>query len=215
MTAGHRETMSRYYAWHAPVYDATRWTFLFGRNAILEDLALRPGETVVEIGCGTGHNFQRVLDSIGERGELIGVDCSEPMIARCRRRIRKRAWRNVRLMDQQYGRAPVTGGSADAVLMSYALSMIPGWKSALECAAYELKPGGRIGVVDFCMNERTVRTAQFARWLEINHVQVDRPYREELAARFHPVRCVTTPAFGGLWSYYRFVGSRGLGSAQK
>src|SRR5262245_5775143 len=55
--SAHGNAMSRYYAWHSRIYDATRWAFLFGRDAILDDLGLEAGQTVVEIGCGTGRNF--------------------------------------------------------------------------------------------------------------------------------------------------------------
>jgi S-adenosylmethionine-diacylgycerolhomoserine-N-methlytransferase len=48
--------MSGYYAWQSRIYDATRWAFLFGRDALLDDLQLKPGNTVVEVGCGTGRN---------------------------------------------------------------------------------------------------------------------------------------------------------------
>lgn len=201
--------MSGYYAWHSRIYDATRWAFLFDRDAILEDLQLAPGATVVEVGSGTGHNLEGILKHVGTTGEIIAVDCSEPMIEQCSNRIRARGWRNVRLLDQEYGREPITGGTADAVLLSYSLSMIPAWEETLECALRELRPGGRIGVVDFCLEGRNAATLGFAQWMARNHVTLDRPYRERLGSLFQPVHCVTRRALGGLWSFYRFVGERG------
>jgi S-adenosylmethionine-diacylgycerolhomoserine-N-methlytransferase len=200
--------MSRYYAWQSRVYDATRWAFLFGRDAILDELDLRSGDTVVEVGCGTGRNFEGVLRRIGPSGNLIAVDCSQPMLRRCRSRIQKNAWRNVLLEDQEYGARRVTGGQADVVLLSYSLSMIPDWGEVLCRAREELRPGGRIGVVDFCMDSQAWSARVFARWMAHNHVTLDRPSRERLSALFRPLQCFTRPAFGGLWSYYRFVGER-------
>jgi ubiquinone/menaquinone biosynthesis C-methylase UbiE len=204
-----RQTMSEYYARHAWLYDATRWAFLLNRDIILTDLRLCPGEKVIEIGCGTGRNFSGILRQIGSEGELIAVDCSPPMLIRCRRRIRREGWPNVHLVDKEYGSRPVSEGQADAVLMSYSLSMIPFWREVVECVRRELKPGGRLGVVDFCLARRSAATLGFSRWMAFNHVTLDNPYREHLSAVFNPVQCVTQNVLGGLWAFYRFVGRRG------
>jgi S-adenosylmethionine-diacylgycerolhomoserine-N-methlytransferase len=207
--SAHGSAMSRYYAWHSRIYDATRWAFLFDRDAILEDLKLAPGQTVVEIGSGTGRNIEGIVRRVGAEGEVLGVDCAAPMIAQCTRRIQKLGLKNVRLVDAEYGRIPLVPGRADAVLMSYSLSMIPAWEAVLECAHRELKPGGRIGVVDFCMEDRTAATRGFSRWMAANHVMLDRRYRETLSSVFRPLQCITRKTFGGLWYYYRFIGQRG------
>ena len=203
-----RETMSGYYAWQSRIYDATRWAFLFGRNTVLKDLQLAPGMTVVEIGCGTGHNLKGILKRVGKGGKVLAVDCAKPMLARCTARIRKSGWNNVQIIDREYGSAPVAEGAADAVLMSYSLSMIPDWERVIECAARELKPGGRIAVVDFRLGEGAPAIAGFDRWMQRNHVEIRRPYIERLSSVFRPLTCVTRMAFAGLWSYYVFVGER-------
>jgi len=204
------QIMSGYYSWQSSIYGATRWSFLFDRGAIIDDMQLASGATVIEVGCGTGHNLEGILKRIGPTGEIIAVDCSTPMIERCSTRIRAKGWKNVRLLDQEYGRTPVTDGGVDAVLLSYSLSMIPDWEQTLECALGELKPGGRIGVVDFCLEERNLATLRFAYWMARNRVRLDRPYREKLGLLFRRLRCVTRRAPGSLWSFYRFVGERRL-----
>jgi S-adenosylmethionine-diacylgycerolhomoserine-N-methlytransferase len=203
-----RETMSGYYAWQSRIYDVTRWAFLFGRTALLEQLQLKPGSTVIEVGCGTGHNLEGIVKRVGSRGEIIGVDCARPMLARCANRVRKKQWQNVRLVDREYGFAPVAENSADAVLMSYSLSMIPDWEKVIECASRELSAAGRIGVVDFCLGNGATAIAGFEQWMTRNHVAVRRPYVEKLSSVFRPLRCETRKAFGGLWSYFLFVGER-------
>jgi S-adenosylmethionine-diacylgycerolhomoserine-N-methlytransferase len=200
--------MSGYYAWQSRIYDATRWAFLFGRDALLNDLQLKPGNTVVEVGCGTGRNLEGVLKRIGASGEVFAVDCAKPMLDRCAERIRKNGWSNVRLIDREYGSAPVTEGMADVVLMSYSLSMIPDWESVIDCAFRELKVMGRIGVVDFRLGNGATAVAGFEQWMTRNHVSINRPYIEKLSSAFRPLRRVTRKAFGGLWSYFEFVGER-------
>ena len=200
--------MSGYYAWQSRIYDVTRWAFLFGREAILDKLQLKAGETVVEIGCGTGHNLQGIVKRIGEHGEVFAVDCAQPMLERCADRIRRNDWENVHLVDREYGVVPVTGGKADAVLMSYSLSMVPDWERAIECAFQELKVGGRIGVVDFCVVKPSLVSRAFEWWMTRNHVTVGRPYIQKLSSTFQPAQWRIERAFGGLWSYYLFVGER-------
>src|SRR5262245_44015791 len=146
----HRQTMTKYYAVQSHIYDATRWAFLYGREALVAQLNIRPGDRVLEIGCGTGKNFDVIQERLQGSGELIGIDCSRPMLDRACRRVQENGWKNVRLLYMEYGKETITRGRADVVLFSYSLSMIPDWKLALACAQSELWPGGNIGVVDFC-----------------------------------------------------------------
>ena len=59
----------------APVYDrAIRNLYLPYRRLAVEMLELQPGQTVVDLGCGSGLNFELVRERIGAEGSLIGVD---------------------------------------------------------------------------------------------------------------------------------------------
>jgi S-adenosylmethionine-diacylgycerolhomoserine-N-methlytransferase len=202
----HRQTMTAYYRIHSHFYDATRWAFLYGRRRLVEKLEIAPGERVIEIGCGTGANFAAIQERLGNSGELIGIDCSAPMLRKAAERIRKNGWANVRLMDVEYGKETVTRGKADAILFSYSLSMIADWELALACAQSELWPGGRIGVLDFCKS--TNSSDLFAEWLALNHVQVGRPYQQKLSRLFDEHTHLRYDAWAGLWSFYLYVGSK-------
>src|SRR5262245_34833630 len=132
-----RQRMARYYKFHSKIYDTTRWMFLFGRNRIIQDLAIRPGETVIDIGCGTGGNVEAVQTRLEGRGQISGVDCSPAMLSRASRLSHRTGWANVDVFDYEYGTVPVNEGKTDVVLMSYSLSMIPAWQQALKCAKAE------------------------------------------------------------------------------
>lgn len=207
-TSTHTELMKGYYHLHAPIYDLTRSMFLFGRERIIQDLRLKPGEVVVEVGCGTGRNFPMIRSAIGDAGELIAVDCSLPMLRRARERVRTAEWKNVRIVDQEYARKTVTRSEADAVLFSYSLSMIPAWQPALNCAREELKWNGRIGIVDFCSVGQGRLSDVFAAWMSWNHVDVERPYRETLSRHFQTRLWTPHRVLGGAWGYFRYVGYR-------
>ncbi|MEZ4622108.1 MAG: class I SAM-dependent methyltransferase [Caldilineaceae bacterium] len=75
------QTLTRYYRFHAKLYDLTRWSFLFGREALIRTL---PGccraTRILEVGCGTGKNLM-VLAAAFPAAEITGVDLS-PDIAR-------------------------------------------------------------------------------------------------------------------------------------
>ena len=199
----HRQTMTAYYKIHSHFYDSTRWAFLYGRRRLVEELDIRPGERVIEIGCGTGGNFGAIQTKLRNSGELIGIDCSTPMIRKAAERVRRNGWANVRLVDLEYGQETITRGKADVVLFSYSLSMIADWELALACAHSELWPGGRIGVLDFC--KRANSSSWFVEWLALNHVQVDRPYQEKLRRLFDGRTHMCYDAWAGLWSFYLHV----------
>jgi S-adenosylmethionine-diacylgycerolhomoserine-N-methlytransferase len=204
--ATHRQTMTNYYGAQSLFYDATRWSFLYGRARLVEALDILPGDRVLEIGCGTGSNFNAIQKKLHSGGELIGVDCSAPMLCKAAARVRQRGWRNVRLLDLEYGKETITRGRADVVIFSYSLSMIDDWEMSLACAHSELWSNGRIGVVDFC---RVANGSNlFASWLATNHVNVDRPYEQKLCRLFRPEIQSRHVAWAGLWSFYMFVGAR-------
>ena len=202
----HRHTMTNYYRTQSQFYDATRWIFLYGRGRVVEQLNIRPGERVIEVGCGTGANFPAIQSALQNRGELIGVDCSAPMLRKATERVRRNGWSNVRLVDVEYGKETVTRGKADVVLFSYSLSMIADWELALACAHSDLWAGGRIGILDFC--KRANSSNWFAEWLALNHVHVDRPYDRELDRLFDEHTHIRYDAWAGLWSFSLFVGSK-------
>src|SRR5262245_42335763 len=201
-----RRAMSNYYREQSHFYDATQWMFLYGRNTVVEQTDIRPGDRVVEIGCGNGSNFQAIQRRLLGSGEILGVDCARPMLDKAARRIRENRWKNVRLIDVEYGKEVITRGRTNVVLFSYSLSMISDWKLALACAHAELWPGGRIGVVDCCKLSNGSKL--FSNWLAVNHIHTDRPCETELCRLFDETARNRYTAWAGLWSFYLFVGMR-------
>ena len=139
-------------------------------------------------------------------GELTGVDCSAPMLSKAAQKIRSKGWQNVLLIDHEYGSESITRSRTDVVLFSYSLSMIPNWEMTLECALSELRPGGRIGIVDFCKPGSS--SQRFADWLAMNHVRADQPYEKRLQELFNQKTHLRYNVWAGMWSFYIFVGER-------
>jgi ubiquinone/menaquinone biosynthesis C-methylase UbiE len=116
------------------------------RRAVLA-LGLRQGDTVLEVGVGSGRNLPYLVEAVGSNGSVVGVDASPGMLAEARRLVERHRWANVDLSRQDAARLQVKE-DVSAVLFSLSYSVIPDPKAALACAWECLVPGGRIVVMD-------------------------------------------------------------------
>jgi ubiquinone/menaquinone biosynthesis C-methylase UbiE len=125
---------------------------LFGMHAgvrrrAVAALDLRPGDRVLEVGCGTGRNFPYLAEAIGSRGHLVGVDASAGMLAEARSLIRRHGWVNIQLLEAD-GSTVELRDRFDAVLFSLSYSVLPEPVPAAETAWDRLRPGGRLVLMD-------------------------------------------------------------------
>jgi S-adenosylmethionine-diacylgycerolhomoserine-N-methlytransferase len=205
-TAPELTAIERYYRLHSRIYDTTRWSFLFGRMAIIEDLAaVATPERILEVGCGTGKNLVNLAERFPQ-ATITGVDLSETMLTLAREKV-ARCGDRVQLVHRAYDAPFADGPGFDLVLFSYALSMFnPSFDTAIAAAWLDLAPGGHIAVVDF----HDTPLPAFARWMGVNHVRMEAHLQPRLCAQFTPVSNRLHSAYGGVWRYLRFVGSKGI-----
>ena len=197
--------LRRYYRGHARLYDATRWSFLFGRAALIRALARvsPPPRHILEIGCGTGSNLVRLARQFPEAA-VTGLDLSADMLARARRKL-ERDQLLATLLQQRYDRPLSPEPVFDLIVFAYCLTMInPGWDRAVEAALRDLRPGGRLAVVDF----HDTPFAGFRRWMGVNHVRMDGHLLPSLNAQCLPVVQTLGNAYGGAWRYFLFIGHK-------
>jgi len=163
-------TVKRFYRWNAPIYDLTRWTILRGRRAAVDALQLGGGDSVLEIGCGTGLNFARLRAAVGDEGRIVGVDLSDHMLARAKRRRTS----NTELVRTDAATLALKQ-TFNGVLLTYAMTIMPQWEEVLARSIEHLALGGRLVVLDFGhSNNRFALHRRFFSWyLRLNHVHAD------------------------------------------
>ena len=146
----------RFYDRIAPVYDwlAAAPVVRGWRRRAADALALSRGDTVVEMGCGTGANLRYLRERVGPEGRVIGLDRTPGMLDVARRRVARHGWTNVSLVRGDATRPPVDG--VDAVLGSFVVGLLPDPATAVDRWIDSLEPGGRVAVLEAGRSDRAV-----------------------------------------------------------
>lgn len=147
-SAAHAELMDGIYRYQRWIYDLSRKFFLLGRDRLIGALAAQPNDTILEVACGTGRNLAKIAERYpGTR--LYGFDLSDEMLKSANRTLNGRAVLAHADACTFDGKASFGVETFDRIIISYGLSMMPGWQAALATAASHLSPGGSLHVVDF------------------------------------------------------------------
>ena len=150
----------------APIYDGLfRDRYLEYRRAAVQALQLQPGQNVLDIGCGTGLNFDLIRDGIGPQGTLIGVDFSAKMLDRAVNRVKQHDWKNVHVLQRDVRKLEVKDfasflgedTSIDRILCTLGLSVFPDWQAVFERSFELLASGGRYTIMDLYNSQKTPR----------------------------------------------------------
>jgi arsenite methyltransferase len=112
------ESGPAYYRRHAREYDASAQRTMALRRRTIDRLALWSGDTVLDVGCGTGLSFPLLLDAVGDSGLVIGVESSPEMLALARERTAAADWPNAILIESRIEDV-VLPRIVDAVLFNY------------------------------------------------------------------------------------------------
>jgi len=208
--AAHSELMDSVYRRQRHIYDFTRKYYLFGRDRLIRELDLKPGESLVEVGCGTARNLIKIAQRY-PRTMLYGLDASAEMLKSARVAIERADLANRIHLAQglaeslslsDFGRtAPF-----DRAMFSYSLSMIPDWKQALSGSSRATNPDGIIHIVDFAdlSGLGTLGRKALTAWLTIFHVAPRTEMIEKVQSLMR-TKAAERPDFSMLPAHYAFL----------
>jgi len=157
-------------------YDFAVWTYrllglrerMYRRHAVAA-LSLRPGDTVVDLACGTGLNFQFLQPLITGEGRIIGVDLTDAMLDVARKRAQSAGWSNIEFIQADMAEYEFPAGIA-GVLSTFAISLVPHFDQVIHRGAAALRPGGRMVILD-------IKTPQhWPTWMARCTAWVNRPF---------------------------------------
>jgi len=130
------------YRRRAAVYDLELALFEPVRRRAVAWLAPNPGDTVLDVGCGTGLSFELLQAAVGAVGRIIGIEQSPEMIDLARHRVAQHGWRNVTLLCSPVESARFAA-KADGALLHFTHDILQS-EDALANLVRHLKPGASV-----------------------------------------------------------------------
>lgn len=130
------------YAQDADRYDARTSLFDPWRRRLVELLPVRPGDVVLDVGCGTGLCFARLQERVGPDGVVVGVEPSREMLELAAERVAERGWRNV-VLQHAAAEDLELPGPVDHVLFCAVHDVLQS-EQALSAVLAHVRPGGSV-----------------------------------------------------------------------
>ncbi len=136
---------SRIYSDFSHIYDAV-WgrAFVDHEHVVIENLNLRPGQQVLEVGVGTGMS----LDAFPPYLHVMGIDPSKDMLAHARTKIAENAWTHIEVRQGDALNLDFPDSSFDDVLTFHVITVVPDPVRMMKEMVRVCKPGGRIVIVN-------------------------------------------------------------------
>jgi demethylmenaquinone methyltransferase/2-methoxy-6-polyprenyl-1,4-benzoquinol methylase len=143
---GYYDRVALFYRVLEPLFGVRR----MARRKATEALGLKIGDTVLEIGVGSGRNLSYLVEAVGPGGSVTAVDASAGMLEQARRLVARRGWSNVELIHQDALQLE-TKPQVDAVLFGLSYSVLPNPRPVLARAWQRVLPGGRLAIFDISL----------------------------------------------------------------
>lgn len=138
---GHEATRTLY-GWRATSYELQLAPYEFIRRMAVDCLQLRPGDCVLDLGCGTGMSLPLLHAAVGPAGRVVGVDVSADMLLLALSRVQREGWGNVALRCTPVEEAALPR-RADAAFFHFTHDILQS-PAALDHVLRHLRPGARV-----------------------------------------------------------------------
>ena len=123
---------------------------------------IKEGDTVIDLGSGAGNDAFIARRFVGEKGKVIGIDFTEPMIKKARANAEKLGLNNVEFRQGDIDDMPVTSNYANVIVSNCVLNLVPNKYKVISEIFRVLKPGGHFSVSDIVLEGELP-----ARWKEV------------------------------------------------
>ncbi|MFM1842278.1 MAG: spore germination protein c2 [Cyanobacteriota bacterium] len=171
----HPDTVKAIFARIAPQYDAFNWWLSFGQHRLWKAMAVqwsgaKPGDRLLDVCCGSGDLAFQGAKRVGVKGQVVGLDFCEELLAIAAQRQRQQYPQFA--MEWQPGDAlnlPFADQSFDAATMGYGLRNVADIPQALQELARVLKPHSQVAILDF-HRPANFLVHNFQRWYLANIV---------------------------------------------
>jgi ubiquinone/menaquinone biosynthesis C-methylase UbiE len=137
-------------------------------NKVFQQLKIIEGETVLEIGFGTGRNLVQMAQSVGEEGKVCGIDISSGMLQVSLSKLEKaRLSQRAELTCDDATNLPYKDNTFDVVFMSFVLELFDTLEIPLVLAEVMrvMKQNGRVGLVSLAKDRKSLPLLKFYEWL--------------------------------------------------
>ena len=215
----HQERLESFYKKQARFYDSYRDRMLHGRRPMMRKMPAFTGDVWVDFGGGTGSNLEFFGENVANFKKVLLVDLAPSLLEIAQKRVHTNDWTNVQIVTGDVTDPNLPGlpkeGTVDVITISYALTMIPNWKDALENARRLLKPDGHIAVCDFTVDPKSQWSISQYLWKKVfsfDNVFLTKEHIEYLKRAFHceyhQLEYGTFPYVPSLFKcpYYVFIG---------